>query len=144
MEKYRHILLVANCVKEDENALIQQTANLIDQKFTHLSLVYIIPNIPPYYLQCPASLELEKQLKDKAERHLIKLAEKLGMNSSNYYIKMGDLEHEVNELAHDLQVDLVVMTKAPEFNPLKQLWHKLLPSTPKNKQKKIYIHSLLI
>ena len=144
MEKYRHILLVANCTKEDEAALIQQTVNLIDPELTQLSLVYITANIPPYYLQCPASLELEKQLKDKAEKHLKKLAKKLGVNCPNCYIKMGDLEDGVNELARELQVDLVVMAKIPEFNPFRQLWHKLLPLTPKNKPKKIYIQSLLI
>lgn len=144
MEKYRHIMLVANCTKEDEAALIQQTTNLIDPNYTQLSLVYITPNIPPYYLQCPASLELEKQLKDKAERHLIKLAKKLGINSPNCYIRMGDLEDEVNELARGLQVDLVVMAKIPEFNPFKQFWHKLLPLAAKDKPKKVYIQSLLI
>jgi nucleotide-binding universal stress UspA family protein len=144
MEKYHHILLVANCSKEDEDALIQQITYLTDQQSTRLSLVYLIPAIPPYYLQCPASLELEKQLKVKAELQLVNLMKKLDVSNVSHYIKTGGFEREINELAQALQVDLVVMAKSPEYNRLKQVWHKLLHLTPNNKPKKIYIHSMLI
>lgn len=144
MENYRHILFVTNCVKEDEADLIQQVKNLIASDKILLSLVHVIPSIPSYYLQCPTSLELEKQLKNKSQLHLRNIAEKLSVDAKHQFIRVGNLEREVDELAAQLGVDLIVMAKAPEQNFLKLLAEKLLHLKSKAKHRRIYIHSLFI
>jgi|GEM_PF-2533053 len=144
MEKYRHILLVANCAKEDEAALIQQTNNLIEPNYTSLSLAYFLPSIPPYYLQCPAALALEKQLKENAKTRLNQLADKIDCPIVNAFIKMGDLERELDGLATEQQVDLVIMAKSPQINLFQSFWQRLLHLHPRPRQKRLYIHSLLL
>lgn len=144
METYQHILVVANCTKEDESALIQQVKHLIDPQQTRVSLVHILPNIPAYYLQCPALLELEKQLKSKARLNLECFAQSLGLENCSYYIKVGDFEREINSLAKELQVELIVMVKSSVSNILIQLWRKLLHIKSKSEHKKVCIQSLLV
>lgn len=144
MENYQHILLVTNCAIEDEAALIQELKHFFSQRHNaRISLVYILPKIPSYYLQCPASLELEKQLKCKAKECLDRFAQNLGIDNIESFIRAGDLEDEILTLAEQLKTDLVLMAKKPSENPLKILLRKLLHLQPKASRKKICMQSLL-
>jgi nucleotide-binding universal stress UspA family protein len=142
MDNYQHILYVANCNKEDEAELIQQARNLALQSSTRLSLLYVVPQIPAYYLQCPASLELEKQLKLKAQKRLAKLKANFESHEVNVYLRIGDMERAIEELAEQLQVDLVVMAENNEPGLLQKLLEKILKRKSHIKHKIVYVHSI--
>ncbi len=140
MDNYQHILFVTNCTKQDEAALVQQVRQLAVEPTTRISLLYVVPAIPAYYLQCPASLELEKQLKLKAQKHLAKLKTHFVGYQLNSYIRTGDFDREIEDLAQQLQVDLVVMAQDHHYSLWHRLCDKLLQRKWHPKHKKVCIH----
>lgn len=106
MFKYKHILIATDFT--DDN-VIKQAAELARQMEAKLSILHVVEPLPGYGYAFIGSAEIELQLVDEVKKELAGLGKKYKIPTENQHIGLGPTKVEVNRIAEENHVDLIVV-----------------------------------
>jgi universal stress protein A len=109
---YRHVLLAADFSEHGEQ-VSARAQELAGRYRADLSLVHVVENLPlmdsSYGPIVPFDLDLHQQIMEAARVRLNALAEKLGIPPERRWLEMGSPKLEINRIAQEQGVDLIVV-----------------------------------
>lgn len=111
MAKYTHILVAIDLSPETEKVL-EQAVELSRQNGAALSLVTVVERVTSFYdteFGFPETPDLEQNLSDKAMERLVQIQQEHQISDAKGYVRIGAAKHEIIDLAHDLDADLIVI-----------------------------------
>jgi len=110
MNEYQHILLAVD-LSEDSLTLAKRGKALADQNDAKLSLVHTIEPINfAYGGDIPMDLSaIQEQLDEHAHKKVAEFAKQFNIEEQNQHIVVGLPQNEIHRLAHELNVDLIVV-----------------------------------
>lgn len=110
MDALRHVLLVTNSATEDELILIKQALKEAKEQGMpiKLSLVHVIPNLPPCYFSIPSMVLVAEQYHEEAKKRLATIANELEIDREHQWLICGRMKTEVSRLAHKLEADFIL------------------------------------
>src|SRR5215217_379608 len=87
----------------------EKAKKIADENGAELYLVHVVEPIPAYaYPGFAGFAEVEVSIREQAEKELLALAKKLGVNSKHCLIEFGSTKNEVLRIAQEKKVDLIV------------------------------------
>ena len=111
MAVYSHILLAIDFTPASDT-VTRQAVELCQAFKAQLSLIHVVEFMPSDLsndMVMPQGLEIEQELVEQARQRLQKLAEELGVDKSECFIKQGSTRREILDLAKERNVDLIVI-----------------------------------
>ena len=82
---------------------------IADENHAELLLVHVVEPIPAYaYPGFAGFAEVEMSIREQAEKELVTLAEKLGVDPKHRLLEFGSTKNEVLRVAKEHKVDLIV------------------------------------
>jgi universal stress protein A len=111
MEGYKHILLAVDFDQVD--IVADRAKTLADTFKATLSLIHVVDNMPipdtGYGMDATLELDLTGEMIAAAKKQLATLAQKLGVPENRLYVELGSPKLEINRVAEENQVDLIVV-----------------------------------
>ena len=111
MAVYTHILLAVDFTPVTDT-VTQQAKELCQALKARLSLVHVVEFTQMDLsndLIPPQEFEFDQELMKQSEQRLEELAENLGVDQSECFVRQGSTRREILHLAKDLKVDLIVI-----------------------------------
>ena len=111
MAVYSHILLAVDFTAATET-VTRQAMELCQTFKARLSLIHVVEFVQMDLsndLIMPQGLEIDQELMERARQRLQELAEKLGVDESECYVRQGSTRREILHFAEELNVDLIVI-----------------------------------
>ncbi|OGT11546.1 MAG: hypothetical protein A2X77_02945 [Gammaproteobacteria bacterium GWE2_42_36] len=121
--KYHHIL-VATDFSDDSGLVMKKAQELAKQMGAKLSVTHVVEPLPGYGYAFIASSDIEIQLVDESKKQLAHIGKTYHISPENQHIGLGPTKVEINRLAEELKVDLIVLGSHG-----RQGWALLLGST---------------
>ncbi len=82
---------------------------IAEENHAELLLVHVVEPIPAYaYPGFAGFAEVEMSIREQAEKELVTLAEKLGVDAKHRMLEFGSTKNEVLRVAKEQNVDLIV------------------------------------
>ncbi len=112
METYKHILVAIDFF--DQAHLVADKAKMLAEKCNaKLSLIHVVDNMPlpdpGYGMEVALEVDLTSDMIASAKSKLTKLATKLGVTQDCIWVEMGNPKLEINRIAEENGVDLIVI-----------------------------------
>jgi universal stress protein A len=111
MEGYKHILVAVDFDQVD--TVTYRAKALADTLQATLSLIHVVDNMPipdsGYGLDTTLDLDITGEMITKAKKQLSGLGEKLGVSSERLWVELGSPKLEINRIAEENSVDLIVV-----------------------------------
>jgi universal stress protein A len=108
---YKHILLAVDF--EQVEIIANRAKSLADTYKATLSLIHVVDNMPipdtGYGLDSSFDLDLTAEMIASAKKQLSNLGQKLGVAEDRLYVELGSPKLEINRIAEENQVDLIVV-----------------------------------
>lgn len=95
----------------DEVGIIaaHKAKKIAEENHAELLLVHVVEPIPAYaYPGFAGFAEVEMSIREQAEKELVTLAEKLGVDAKHRMLEFGSTKNEVLRVAKEHKVDLIV------------------------------------
>ena len=111
MAVYSHILLALDFTAATD-AVVRQALELRQVFNARLSLVHVVEfmQIDTYSdMVMPQEFEIDQEIMQRATQRLQELAEKLGIDKSECFVRLGSTRREILDLAEGQHVDLIVI-----------------------------------
>lgn len=112
MEAYRHIL-VALDFGADHTQIVERAVQLARAEGSRLSLVHVVEYLHvdlANELVLPQDVQLEAQIVETARRKLADIAATIDIGQSvAHWIEMGSTKQEINRVAEEQGVDLILI-----------------------------------
>lgn len=87
----------------------EKARKIADENGADLYLVHVVEPIPAYaYPGFAGFAEVEVSIREQAEKELLAIAKKLGVNEKHCLIEFGSTKNEVLRIAQEKKVDLIV------------------------------------
>jgi universal stress protein A len=82
---------------------------IAEENHAELILVHVVEPIPAYaYPGFAGFAEVEVSIREQAEKELLTLAERLGVDAKHRFLEFGSTKNEVLRVAQENNVDLIV------------------------------------
>jgi len=111
MEGYKHILVAVDFDQVD--TVTYRAKALADTLQATLSLIHVVDNMPipdtGYGLDTTLDLDITGEMITAAKKQLSGLGEKLGISSERLWVELGSPKLEINRIAEENSVDLIVV-----------------------------------
>lgn len=112
MQTYQHILLAVDFF--EQTSLVTERAKFLAGSFgAELSLIHVVDQMPlpdtGYGLEASFELDLSNELIASAKAKMLDLANELGVDEARIWVEMGSPKFEVNRVAEENQIDLIVV-----------------------------------
>jgi universal stress protein A len=111
MEGYKHILVAVDFDQVD--TVTYRAKALADTLQATLSLIHVVDNMPipdtGYGLDTTLDLDITGEMITSAKKQLSGLGEKLGVSSERLWVELGSPKLEINRIAEENSVDLIVV-----------------------------------
>lgn len=108
MKKIQQVLLITNLLADDDQAVIEQAAELNKKANIKLNLLTVCPSIPACYFQLPSMAEVHSLVYSDAANKLAHLGEKLNVVPADQHIATGSLHYEISRMIEELRIDLLL------------------------------------
>ena len=106
--KYNHVLLAVDFT-DDFEVVAKKAAELAKQMKAKLSLLHVVEPLPGYGYAFVGSAEIELQLVEEAKKQLADMGKELGVSDENQYVEIGPTKIEIDRIAEEQAVDLIVV-----------------------------------
>jgi universal stress protein A len=110
MSNYKKIL-VAIDINTSYESIIQKALSVCDNP-ADMNLIYVtLPTtyIQPYLYGMEYDVVNDGDRVELAEKKLTEIANQFGINKTNAFVKLGIAADEIKDLAHEKDIDLIVM-----------------------------------
>jgi universal stress protein A len=111
MADYKHILLAVDF--DQVETIANRAKSLADTYKATLSLIHVVDNMPipdtGYGLDTTFDLDLTGEMIATAKKQLSSLGQKLGVTEDRIFVELGSPKLEINRIAEENQVDLIVV-----------------------------------
>ncbi len=111
MAKYQKILVAIDLSPETEK-ILGQAIELSRQNGAELSLINVVEHVTSIYdteFGFPETPNIEQDLSDKAMERLEQVKQEHQISDAKSFVRIGAAKHEIVNLAHDLDADLIVI-----------------------------------
>lgn len=111
MLKYQHILVAVDLSPVTDQVL-SQAQDIAKESKAMLSLVHVMEHSPVAYggeFSIPVDVNLEQSLEHEVRNEIQKLGERYGIPPERQFLESGSVKLAVNDLAEELQADLIVV-----------------------------------
>lgn len=111
MATYQHLLLAVD-FSPDSETVVQRARDLARHHDARLSLLHVTEYVPvdmANELVLPQEVELDQDLNDLAVKRLAELGERIGIAGTDQHVLQGNTRGEIQRLAEELGVDLIVL-----------------------------------
>ena len=112
MNVYKHVLLAIDFHPIWDKGPINRAMTIAKECQATLSIVHAVEHVHPYGADEPRSVltEIEATLIDDSKTELAKIADHLGIATSNQFVKLGQAHEVILETAQNIQADLIIMS----------------------------------
>lgn len=87
----------------------KKAKKIADENGADLILVHVVEPIPAYaYPGFAGFSEVELSIREQAEKELMALAQKLGVDNAHCMIEFGSVKNEIVRVANEKKIDLIV------------------------------------
>lgn len=111
MEGYKHILLAVDF--EQAEIVANRAKSLADTYQATLNLIHVVDNMPipdaGFGMDATVDLDLTSEMIAAAKKQLTHLAQQLGVPDDRLWVELGSPKFEINRVAEENQVDLIVV-----------------------------------
>ncbi|MEQ1545283.1 universal stress protein [Methyloglobulus sp.] len=112
MGNYKHILLAVDFF-EPAQVVIDRAKSLAETYKASFSIIHVVDNMAlpdvGYALDTAYDIDLTSEMIDAARKKLFDLGKKLGVEEGRLWVELGSPKLEINRIAEENQVDLIVV-----------------------------------